>query len=107
VKTLEAIHEADDSLNLTIIMGSDVYLDLPKWKDPKMLAELSTIVVYLREGSPLSELSRVSVPARIHDRFVLPHIKSTVIREMVQQGHSELSFIDQSVLNYALKHNLY
>lgn len=107
VKTLEAIHGENSELRLTLIMGSDVYLDLARWQNPEKLAELCEISVFLREGSPLSKLSKVAVPAKINDQFVLPHIKSTAIREMLQGTEREPPFVDRGVLDYIKQHKLY
>lgn len=107
VKTLEAIRKITPHLDVSLIMGSDVYLDLARWKNPEKLAELCSISVFLREGSPLSGLSSVGVPAKIHDQFVLPHIKSTTIRKMIGDQRKDLPFVDQSVMDYIHKNELY
>lgn len=105
VKTLEAIRNKEPSLELNLVMGSDVYEDLTRWKNPEQLAKLSRIIVFLRENSPLKEGG--AIPAKIHRQFVLPHIKSTVIREMFQNSDAEPSFLDRRVLDYVRKNGLY
>lgn len=107
VKTLEKIRELRPSIEIDWIMGSDVYLDLPKWKDPQKLATLSQIVVFRRQGTSLSALREIPFPAKVHDQFELPHVKSTEIREMLRDGEAKEGFIDKSVLEYAMKHQLY
>src|SRR5207245_959435 len=71
VKTLEAIRQQKPTLQMTFIMGSDVYLDMPKWRDPDKLAELSRLVVFLRQGSKLSDLTQLPYAPQIHSEFVL------------------------------------
>lgn len=107
VKTLEAIKRERPSLQLSFIMGSDVYLDLPKWSHPEKLAALSRLVVFLREGTPLADLSEVAVAAEFHTEFVLPHVKSTLIRENIRNKALKNAFVDRRVLAYALRNGLY
>jgi nicotinate-nucleotide adenylyltransferase len=107
VKTLEAIREAQPKLELSFIMGSDVYLDLPKWQEPQNLAALARLVVFLRQGTELSDLTKVGFEAEIHDAFVLPHVKSTLIRESIRNNQTQTAFVDRRVLSYVIENALY
>lgn len=107
VKTLQAIKQRRADLQLSFFMGSDVFLDLPKWREPEGLAELSQLIVFLRQGVGAVDLSQVSFTAKIHDDFVLPHVKSTLIRERLREKESQVGFVDRRVLAYIKKQKLY
>lgn len=103
VKTIEAIHQARPNATLSFIMGSDVYMDLPRWHHPEKIAQLCRLVVFLREGSALHE-NTVPFNAYIHREFSLPHVQSTLIREKIRLNVSHSAFVDHRVLDY-LQHN--
>ena len=52
VDTLTHIHEEDPSRELFFLMGEDMLLDLPHWKQPQRVCELAIPVVVHRAGMP-------------------------------------------------------
>jgi nicotinate-nucleotide adenylyltransferase len=107
VKTLDAIRKKQPDLSLTFIMGSDVFLDLPKWREPERLAQLSQLSVFLRQGAGKIDLSQTPYQAKVHSEFVLPHVKSTLIRDSLRSGVSKPPFVDRRVLAYVNEQKLY
>lgn len=107
VKTLAFIKDQRPDLKLSFCMGSDVFIDLPKWREPERLAQLSQLIVFLRQGVDAIDLSLTPFKAKVHEEFVLPHVKSTLIRERLRKKESQIGFVDRRVLAYIEKNDLY
>jgi len=107
VQTLEAIRKKQPAASLTFIMGSDVYLDLPKWREPERIAQLCQLAVFLRQGGGKIDPAQNPYQARVHNEFVLPHVKSTLIRDSLRSGISQSAFVDRRVLKYVNEQKLY
>ena len=48
VQTLEQLHKDHPNAELVLCMGSDMFLNLQKWKDPQRIMELAEIAVFQR-----------------------------------------------------------
>ena len=48
VQTLEQLHKEHPDAELVLCMGSDMFLNLQKWKDPRRIMELAEIAVFQR-----------------------------------------------------------
>ena len=48
VQTLEQLHKEHPDAELVLCMGSDMFLNLQKWKDPQRIMELAEIAVFQR-----------------------------------------------------------
>ena len=48
VQTLEQLHKEHPNAELVLCMGSDMFLNLQKWKDPQRIMELAEIAVFQR-----------------------------------------------------------
>lgn len=82
--TLAYLTEKYPSYQFTLIMGSDSYQNLPKWKNAETIIANYPIVVYRRPGFDVQgERKNVTVM----DAPLL-EISATYIRECIQQGKS-------------------
>lgn len=82
--TLTYLTEKYPLYRFTLIMGSDSYQNLPKWKNAKTITANYPIIVYLRPGFDVqSEKENVAVM-----QAPLLEISATYIRECIQQGKS-------------------
>jgi nicotinate-nucleotide adenylyltransferase len=106
VNTLEKLRNIYDA-KLFLIIGADNLLQLPKWKDPEKLFDLSEVVVINR---PEYELEDPSIKFSGRVKFVtIPflQISSSMIREFVRTGKSIRYLVDDLVRNYIKENNLY
>jgi nicotinate-nucleotide adenylyltransferase len=116
VDTLTHIHQEDPSRELFFLMGEDMLLDLPDWKQPERVCELAIPIVVHRAGmSPLdfSCLSTVTTPRRIEEirrhQVEMPEIglSGSEIRRQVAAGESIRYQTPRAVEKYIENHRLY
>lgn len=106
LKKLNEIHK-DDSVKLFLIIGADNLIDLPKWKEPEKLFELSEVVVVNRPDYHEKD-SKPEFADRVTSvRVPYLEISSSVIREHVSKGMSIKYLVNKKVEDYILKNNLY
>ncbi len=109
VNTLRMLNEKynKEETKFYLIIGVDNLIELPKWKDPEKLFELSEIIVINRPGYDpqdsrpefFDKVSFVTVP------FL--EISSTMIRKKVAEGSSIRYVTSEKVEEYIYKNNLY
>ena len=85
VTTLQYLEEKYPQHEFAIIMGSDSFQNLDKWKNANVIMERYTIYVYMRPGFEVRE--DLNVNKVILDAPLL-QISSTHIREMIRAGKS-------------------
>jgi nicotinate-nucleotide adenylyltransferase len=116
VDTLTHFRDEDPSRELFFLMGEDMLLDLPHWKQPQRVCELAIPVVVHRAGmSPLDFncLDAVASPQRIEEirrhQVEMPEIglSSSEIRRRVAGGKSIRYHTPRAVEKYIEAHNLY
>jgi nicotinate-nucleotide adenylyltransferase len=97
VDTLSALQQADPSRELFLILGADSLHDLPNWRSPDQICELSTLIVARRSGTPEPDfecLASVASSARRQQfwkhQIEMPRIdlSSSEIRARVAQRRS-------------------
>ena len=98
VDTLEALRRQG---KLFLLIGSDAYADLARWKDPHRIRSLATIVVALRPGAP-------NAPTDVHvlDAPLLD-ISSRELRARAARGRSLRYLVMEAALRYIEEHRLY
>lgn len=86
IDTLAYLSEKFPLEKFTVIMGSDSYQNLPRWKNYERILEYYKIVVFERPGFILD---RDSLPANVSVlKAPLLEISSTHIRTQVKEGRS-------------------
>lgn len=97
VDTLEYLHGKFPEHGYTLIIGSDILRDLPKWKDFERIQKLARVLVLYRAGYPA---------AGTHGP-PLAEVSSTEIRERLSRGEAPEELVPRAVLQYAREQGLY
>ena len=100
VDTLEALRTDGD---LFFIVGSDALVDFPRWRDPLRIAELATILVADRPGTPLPP---GGIDYRLFDAPRLD-ISSRELRARAARGRSLRYVVPNVAWRYIEEHHLY
>ncbi len=88
-----------------LLIGADVLPSFFKWREPRRICELATLVVLQRTGDPV-DLTPLPGPARVlATRRV--DISSTEIRRRVREGKSIRGFVPDSVAAFIAAEQLY
>ena len=112
--TLQQLHNEDSSRELFLLIGADSLADLPTWREPARIGQLSSIVVVNRGDRPLPDLA--SLESRLSAKMVaqiqnvtMPgiDISATDIRTRIQAGKSIRFLVPRSVEAYITEHKLY
>jgi nicotinate-nucleotide adenylyltransferase len=116
VDTLSRIRDEDPSRELFFLMGEDMLLDLPHWREPARICELTVPVVVHRAGMPPVDFSCLNVVAaadriekiRRH-QVEMPEIgiSASEIRRRVAAGKSIRYLTPRAVEKYIEAHGLY
>ena len=83
VNTLAALQEKYPQHNFSIIMGSDSFTNLPKWKNHEYIIRHHPVYIFNRPGFVITETLGANL------QFIeapLLEISSTTIREMIRKG---------------------
>jgi len=85
IDTLTYLKEKNPDDSFSIIMGSDSFQNLDKWKNYKMITEAHTIYVYKRNGFEINNTHGANI---IELNAPLLQISATYIRELIKAGKS-------------------
>jgi nicotinate-nucleotide adenylyltransferase len=85
VATLAYLKEKYPNYEFSIIMGSDSFQNLSKWKNPEVIVRDYPIIIYRRPGFEIS--NEMSARIKIMDAPLL-EISATHIRELIREGKS-------------------
>jgi nicotinate-nucleotide adenylyltransferase len=116
VDTLTHIHEEEPSWELFFLMGEDMLLDLPHWKQPERVCQLALPVVVHRAGMAALDfncLSAVIPPQRIDEirrhQVEMPAIgiSGSEIRRRVAAKQSICYHTTRAVEKFIESHGLY
>jgi len=107
VDTLTALSEQWPHAELFWLVGADAIETFSKWREPKRIAELATIVVLQRAGEGISQNleSLPGSPRMVSSRRI--DISSTEIRERVRAGKSIRGFVPDAVAELIAAERLY
>ena len=92
--TLTYLKEKYPTYEFSIIMGSDSFQNLGKWKNAEAIIDHYPILVYERPGFPVE--NTLGANARVMKAPLL-EISATHIREAIQQGKSIRYLVPESV----------
>ena len=96
VDTLAYLHEKYPGDEFSIIMGSDSFQNLSKWKNYHWLLQHYPIYIYKRPGYDVGPGYPDAREVKILDAPLLP-ISSTKIRQMIKKGESVRYWLPDSV----------
>ncbi|TAD85705.1 MAG: nicotinate-nucleotide adenylyltransferase [Bacteroidetes bacterium] len=102
--TLAHLHDKYPQHTFSIIMGSDSYSNLPRWKNYQHLTNEYDIYVFLRPNHPIvhhSGKSPIVIDAPLLD------ISSTAIRQFIQQNIPIRYLVPNNVAEYIADNNYY
>lgn len=95
--------------NFHIIMGTDCFIQLDKWKDYNYILENFPLLIYPRPGTvgmlPKIDLSKANI--QHFENLPLIEISSTLIRERVKKGKSIQYMVPETVKNQIVMRGLY
>lgn len=94
VHTLAYLQEKYPDQEFSIIMGSDSFQNLGKWKNARTIVENYSIIIYRRPGFEVD--NQLNARIRIMDAPLL-EISSTHIRELIRAGKSIKYLVPSSV----------
>lgn len=97
VDTLGFLKDRHPDHAYTLIIGSDILRDLPKWKDFARIQQLAKVLVLHRAGYPAPEA--FGPP--------LVEVSSTEVRDRLSRGELPTDLVPRAVLAYAREHGLY
>jgi nicotinate-nucleotide adenylyltransferase len=96
IDTLTYLSEKFPLERFTVIMGSDSYQNLPRWKNYHKILELYKIVIYERPGF---EVNKENLPENIQAlKAPLLEISSTHIRTQIKTGKSIRYLVPDAVM---------
>ncbi|MDR0391272.1 MAG: nicotinate (nicotinamide) nucleotide adenylyltransferase [Planctomycetaceae bacterium] len=95
--------ETETQVEIFLILGCDMFCDLPNWRESSEILKLATPLVALRNGSqmPNTKINYIPVNMPTID------ISSTKIRNMLANNITPRFQTTEKVLNYIKTHNLY
>lgn len=103
IDTLAYLNEKNPEHNFSIIMGSDSFQNIKKWKNYKLLIQDHTILVYRRPGFDIN--NQLNANITVLDAPLL-QISSTNIREMIKKGKS-IRFLVPDIVKEEIDRNHY
>jgi nicotinate-nucleotide adenylyltransferase len=111
VGTLRRLHERCPGDDLTFLVGGDMALSLPAWREPEAILELAELGVAEREGVRRADIAeRLSGLGGDRVRFFdMPRldISSSLIRRMVAAGRPIRHLVPDGVATYIEEVGLY
>lgn len=110
VDTLRAIDESHRDSELTFIVGGDMALTLPTWREPQALVDLARLAVAEREDGARGDVTLALAPLQADVVFLdMPklEISSSLVRGRVRDGESIEELVEPEVARYIAEHGLY
>jgi nicotinate-nucleotide adenylyltransferase len=113
VQTLRELRARMPGDELTFILGADVALGLPSWREPEAVIELATLAVAERTGAARAEIEACLEQAfdgrAAYELFDMPRIdvSSSEIRRRVAEGRPIRYLVPDAVLARIERNGLY
>ena len=105
VETLERLIREHPAVRWRWVLGSDTLAEAGQWRRFDDLARLAPLIVVPRQGYPAG----AAEPAAAQDRFALPNLSSTWLRERLAEGAAEelTGLVPGPVLEWIARRGLY
>jgi len=98
--TLRHLHQVEPESQLFLLLGADMFHDLPNWREPEVLCELATPVAVTRAGEPPIDWQKLSA-LQIAEQWVVEmppvQISSSEIRRKQAAGRSVRYLLPETV----------
>lgn len=112
VDTLREVRAGLPADELFLILGWDAAKMLRTWRDPQVVADLATIVVVSRPGTPAPGPVDLQSAGLASDRVVLclrstPDVSGSALREAIARGEAVSGKVPGRVEDYIAAHHLY
>jgi nicotinate-nucleotide adenylyltransferase len=110
VDTLRELHARTSGDELTFIVGGDMALSLPSWREPAEILRLARLGVAERAGAARAEIAAVlGLFAGRVEFFTMPRldVSSTDVRERARAGRPIRWLVPDGVAAYIAEHRLY
>jgi nicotinate-nucleotide adenylyltransferase len=110
--TLRALHDRQPEHQLTFIVGGDMALSFPSWREPQGILEMARLAVAEREGLLRADIAQRLAPLHDGSRvafFDMPRIdvSSSAIRERVAAGRTICRLVPTEVAQEIERRDLY
>jgi nicotinate-nucleotide adenylyltransferase len=115
-ETLAHFHDEDPTRELFFLIGADMFLDLPHWREPARILELAIPAVVRRPGAgeldfarlaPFASSERIEAIRAHQVEMPAMGISSTEIRRRVAAGSSVRYWMPRAVEKYIETQRLY
>jgi nicotinate-nucleotide adenylyltransferase len=112
VDTLQVLTSSAPNTEHFLIVGGDIAVGLPQWREPERVLELATLAVAKRRGTARGAVQTALEPLRGGERarfFRMPRIgvSSTLVRRRVRAGQSIRYLVPDRVSAYIEQEGLY
>jgi nicotinate-nucleotide adenylyltransferase len=104
IDTLTYLEEKYPQHSFEVIMGSDSFQNISKWKNYQLLLSKYKIIIYERPGYPVTNIHNGNIEVL---KAPLLEISSTHIRELIRSGKSIRYLVPDSVKNEIERNNYY
>ena len=95
VDTLAYLHEKYPTYEFSIVMGSDSFLNLHKWKNFEVIVKRYPLYIYRREGFEINN----AIGAKVHIvNAPLLQISATQVRKLIKEGKSIRYLVPDKVM---------
>lgn len=110
--SVETISELKNQLSLARedlywIIGSDSFLDLPQWKEPRKIVEMCKLIVVPRRSGDFESIANKFKTDAVYVESPVIEVSSTRIRELVQQHRSIRNWVPDDVRELIRTKKLY
>jgi nicotinate-nucleotide adenylyltransferase len=112
VDTLQELSSLESQPELFLIVGGDIAVGLPRWREPERVLRLATLAIAKRQGTARTAVQDTLSTLKGGERsrfFAMPRIgvSSTMIRRRVRGGQPIRYLVPDPVASYIEHHNLY
>ena len=112
VDTLQELTSKASTTELFLIVGGDIAVGLPRWREPERVLDLATLAIAKRRGTARTSVQNSLDVLRGGERarfFEMPRIgvSSTMIRRRVRAAQPIRYLVPDRVAEYIDRHDLY